>query len=89
MSRRLTWGGPPEVPPPKRPYRDSVVLYAVLAVVIVIVAWATGGSLRNAIGWAVAFFVLAVAWSIYAWRGRLRRAAREEEARRARAEGDT
>ena len=81
MSKRLEWGLP-ESPPPKHPYRDSLILYAVLAVIIVLVAWATGGGVRNAAFVAVVFFVVASAWSIFRWRGRLE----EEAAERARRE---
>jgi Flp pilus assembly protein TadB len=79
MTRRLTWGGVPETPPPKRPYRDTLILYSALAVLIVVVAWLTGGGLRNAVEWAVVFFVVATAWSFWQWRVRLRRV-REEGA---------
>ena len=59
-------------PIPRRPYRDSAVLYGVLAVAIVVVAAATGGSLVRAVLFAVAFFALATAWSWYRWRERVR-----------------
>ncbi len=72
MSRRLQWGGVPESPPPKHPYRDTLVVYAGLAFVIVIVAWATGGDVVRALEIAVAFYVLASAWSITRWRKRMR-----------------
>jgi hypothetical protein len=80
--RRLRWS-PPGEPTPRRPYRDSVVLYAALALAIVLVAWLTGGGIGRAIGFAVAFFVIATAWSFWHWRGRLRREADEAESRRA------
>jgi nicotinamide riboside transporter PnuC len=72
MTKRLRWGVP-DAPPPKRPYRDSVVLYAVLAAIIVVVAWATGGGIARALAFAVVFFVVATAWSFWRWRDRLRR----------------
>ncbi len=31
-------------PPPKHPYRDTLLIYGVLATVIVLVAWLTGWS---------------------------------------------
>ncbi|HEY3181245.1 MAG TPA: hypothetical protein VGJ77_00290 [Gaiellaceae bacterium] len=77
--RRLSWGGPPDKPAPKRPYRDTIVVYAVLALVIVLVSWLTGGGLGRAIGFAVAFFVVATAYSSWQWRKRLE----EEDRRRA------
>ena len=61
-----------ERPIPRRPYRDSIVLYAVLAVVIVVVAAATGGSILRALLFALGFFALATGWSWYRWRARLR-----------------
>ena len=82
MKRDLQWARPDQSPP-KRPYRDTVVLHLVLAVVIVVVAWATGGSLPRALGFAAAFFVLATGWSWWKWRQRLahdRRAADEAAA---------
>ena len=71
MSRRLQWGLP-ELPPPRHPYRDTLVVYAVLAVLIVVVAWATGGAVGKAAVIAAFFFVVASAWSVYRWRRRLR-----------------
>jgi Flp pilus assembly protein TadB len=57
---------------PRRPYRDSAVLYGALALVIVVVAAATGGNLLRAVLFAVGFFALATAWSWYRWRARVR-----------------
>ncbi|HEX7626037.1 MAG TPA: hypothetical protein VF379_03200 [Gaiellaceae bacterium] len=81
MSRRLQWGLP-ESPPPKHPYRDSLIVYGVLAVIIVLIAWATGGPVRKAVFFAVAFFVIASAWNVVRWRSRVR-----EEAERVRRAG--
>jgi hypothetical protein len=77
--RRLQWGLPAP-PPPKHPYRDSLVVYGVLAVVIVLIAWATGGPVRKAVYFAVAFYVIASAWNVVRWRSRVREEA--EHARR-------
>ena len=79
MSRRLQWGVP-ESPPPRHPYRDSLIVYAVLAVIIVLVAWATGGSVRSAVFVAAVFFLFASAWHFFRYRTRLC----EEAAERAR-----
>jgi membrane protein implicated in regulation of membrane protease activity len=88
--RRLSWGGPPDAPPPRQPYRDTVVLYAVLSALIVLVAWLTDGRILpgdlgkaqfGALLIAVAFFAVATAYSIWQWRSRQRREA-EERARR-------
>jgi membrane protein implicated in regulation of membrane protease activity len=73
MSRR-----PRELPPlPKRPYRDSLVLNLVLAGVILLLAWATGGDLGRAAAVAVAFLFVSTAWSWWRFRKRL-----EQEAER-------
>ena len=78
--RRLKWGVP-EQPPPKHPYRDTLVIYAVFAVLIVVVAWLTGGGVARAAVIAVVFYIVASVWSVSRWRKRLR-----EEAERAREE---
>jgi Flp pilus assembly protein TadB len=70
VSRRTTTRG--RRPLPKRPYRDSAILYGVLAVAIVVFSAVTGGSLVRAVLFALAFFALATAWSWYRWRARLR-----------------
>ena len=75
--RRLQWGVP-EQPPPKHPYRDTLVIYAVFAILIVVVAWLTGGGVRRAAVIAVLFYVVASVWSVSRWRNRLRE---EDEAR--------
>jgi Flp pilus assembly protein TadB len=73
--RRRRWAPPPD-PPPKRPYRDSALVFGGMSVAIVLVAWATGGELLRAVLIAVAFFVAATGWS---WR-RQREREREEKA---------
>ena len=79
--RRLKWG-PPETPAPKHPYRDTLIVYGAFALIVVLLAWATGGDVRKAVIIAAIFFVIASAWSISRWRTRLR-----EEAERQR-DGD-
>jgi hypothetical protein len=79
MSRRLQWGVP-EAPPPKHPYRDTLIVYGGLAILIVLVAWLSGGAVAKAAAIAVFFFVVASGWSLYRWRSRLRA---EAAARRA------
>jgi membrane protein implicated in regulation of membrane protease activity len=74
--RRLKWGVP-EQPPPKHPHRDTMIIYAVFAVLIVVVAWLTGGGVARAALVAALFYVVASAWSVSRWRTRLR----EEEER--------
>jgi hypothetical protein len=77
VKRILRWQSPPR-PLPRRPYRDSVVLYGSMAILLVVVAAATGGSLVRALVVGGFFFVAATAWSWRRWRERLR----EEERRR-------
>jgi membrane protein implicated in regulation of membrane protease activity len=78
--RRLHWGMP-EQPPPKHPYRDTLIIYALFAVLIVVVAWLTGGGVARAAFVAALFYLVASAWSVSRWRVRLR-----EEAERTREE---
>jgi hypothetical protein len=73
--RRLQWELP-ETPPPKHPYRDTLIVYAVLAAIVVVVAWATGGAVGKAAVVAIGFFVVASAWNVYRWRAKA--AARRE-----------
>jgi hypothetical protein len=59
-------------PLPAHPYRDSAIVYGIMAVILVVLAGATGGSLVRAIGAATIFWVLATAWSWWKFRGRIR-----------------
>jgi Flp pilus assembly protein TadB len=77
--RRLRWEAPErerdherERSIPKRPYRDTALVYAGMAVVVVVIAYVTGGNLVNAVLIAAAFFVIATLWSWRNWRNRLR-----------------
>ena len=76
--RRLQWRLP-DPPPPKHPYRDTLLIYGALAVLIVVVAWATGGHVRSAIVIAFGFYVAASVWSITRWHKRLRAQAVRDE----------
>jgi membrane protein implicated in regulation of membrane protease activity len=69
MTRKLEWGGPPHKPT-KRPYRDTFLVYGVLALIVVIIAWLTGGSLARAIVIALIFFGAASLWNVYRLRTR-------------------
>lgn len=64
-----------DLPMPKHPYRDSAVFNGVLAGVLLLVAWLTGGSLDRALGWASIYFVAATAWAWWSFRRRLGREA--------------
>lgn len=78
MTRRrphlLQWDLP-QAPPPKHPYRDTLFIYGAFAVIIVLVAWATGGPLGRALVFAAVFFVVACGWSWWRWHQRLSRRA--------------
>jgi hypothetical protein len=58
----------PSVPASRHPVRDSVIIYGVLALVIVLIAGLTGGGWARAVLVAAVFFVGATAWSW--WRSR-------------------
>ena len=57
-------------PVPKPPYRYSVLLIFLLACLIVLISWATGGDLGRAVVFATVYFVVATAWAW--WRSRQR-----------------
>lgn len=78
--RVLRWGLPP-TPTPAHPYRDTLLVYGVLALLLVLVAWATGTHVARATVVAVAFFVVASSYSIVRWRSRLRAEERERDGR--------
>jgi membrane protein implicated in regulation of membrane protease activity len=65
-----------EAPRSRHPFRDTVIMYGVLALVIVVVSAFTGGGLMKAILVAAAFFVGATAWS---WWRYSRRTAEERK----------
>jgi membrane protein implicated in regulation of membrane protease activity len=71
----------PEDPLPRHPYRNSIIFHAALACLIVLVAWVTGGGIPRAIGFAVAYFVLAAGYSVWKWRQRLDEERRRQEQR--------
>ena len=76
--RRLHWGVP-DAPRTTHPYRDTLIVYGILAALVVVFAWATGGNIGRAVLVAVAVFVVASAWSLVRWRRILRRRAEEAE----------
>ena len=57
---------------PQHPYRDAAIVYAVMAVALVIVATATGGDVLKAMLAALIFFVLATGWSWWRFRVRIK-----------------
>jgi len=82
MSPRLHWGLP-ETPPPRHPYRDTLIVYGALALLIVLVAWLTNGAVGKAAVIAAFFFVVASAWSVFRWHRRLRAEAAAQRSREA------
>ena len=64
---RIRWPSPfeGERPLPKRPYRDGALVYGGMAIAIVALSAATGGSLLRAVLVALAFFAIAMVWT---WR---------------------
>jgi hypothetical protein len=77
--RLLRWGFGAPATVPKHPYRDTLFVYGFFAVLVVVGAWATGGSIRRAVIVAAIVFVAASAYSMIGWRRRLRAAARRRE----------
>ena len=60
----------PARPPLKRLYRDSLIMNLVLAALILVIAWATGGDPAKALVYAVIYFVVATAWMWWRFRQR-------------------
>jgi membrane protein implicated in regulation of membrane protease activity len=79
--RHLRWGLP-ESPIPKHPYRDTMLVYGFFAVLVVLLAWLTGGNIPKSIVVAFVVWLAASVWGIARWRQRIQR----EEARRLLAE---
>jgi hypothetical protein len=63
--------GKEQAPLPKRPYRDSALVYGAMGAVIFVFAWLTGGALGKALLIAVVFTALATGWSWFRFRQRL------------------
>ena len=75
--RKLKWDhGPP--PTSKHPYRDSALVYAVLAVLVVVITAVSGGSVVKGIVAGVIVFAAATAYSWWRVRERLRADERKE-----------
>ena len=67
MTRRLRWESP-QTPLPRRPYRDSAIVYGVLAVVGFGFLLLSGRGALVAFVVMGAFFVAAVGWSWWRFR---------------------
>ena len=72
--RRAPLGG--HLPLPKHPFRDAALINAILAVLLLLTAWLTGGELGRAFVFGSGYFVLATGWSWWRFRQRIA----EEEA---------
>lgn len=68
-------------PIPAHPYRDTAILYAILAVAIVVVVAITGGELVQSVLVAAGFWVAATAWSWWRFRQRIRARDAAEQAK--------
>jgi membrane protein implicated in regulation of membrane protease activity len=75
--KKLRWGGSPRRLP-AHPYRDSAIVYGILAAVVIGVTALTGGNLRTALILAPLLFVVATGYSWW----RLRQREREDEQHR-------
>jgi hypothetical protein len=75
--RKLRWDATPRTVP-EHPYRDSAIVYAVLAAIVVGVTALTGGNIRAALIVAPALFVVATCYSWWRWRQREREAEGEK-----------
>jgi uncharacterized membrane protein YeiH len=64
---------------PKRPYRDTALVYLGFAVLIVVIATATGGGLVRALVIAGLFWIAATAYGVVSMRRRIAEARRREE----------
>jgi membrane protein implicated in regulation of membrane protease activity len=70
-------------PIPAHPYRDTALVYGVMALVLVVLASLTGGDTLRATAVATAFFFVATAWTSWKFRGRIK----ERDAAKAAAAG--
>jgi hypothetical protein len=62
----------PRTPIPKRPFRDSALFYAGVAIVFVVIVALSGGDLAVAIPVALACFVVATGYAWWKFRQRIR-----------------
>ena len=63
---------PSKPPLPKRPFRDSALFYAGIAIVFVVIVFATGGDMSVAVPVAAGCFLVATGYAWWRFRQRLR-----------------
>jgi len=68
MARRKRLG---DLPIPTHPYRDTALVYGIMSLLLVVIAWLTGGDALRAILVAAVFFLVATAWSWWKFRQRI------------------
>jgi ammonia channel protein AmtB len=68
-----------ERPVPRHPFRDTAIIYGVLAGLVVAIAAATGVSIVKAVIIAVVVFLGSTIYSWWYWRDRLRKQDEREE----------
>jgi membrane protein implicated in regulation of membrane protease activity len=59
-------------PIPAHPYRDTALVYGVMAVLLIVVASLTGGDKLRGLLVAAVFFLVATTWSWWKFRGRIK-----------------
>ena len=60
-------------PLPERPYRDGALLNLLLAGLILLISWLTGGDAARALVFALGFFLISTAWTWWRLRQRIER----------------
>ena len=63
--RRYRW--PTELPRPKHRYRDTLLVYLGMCIVVVLFAWLSGGSIVKGVVVAVILFAVASVYSLVRW----------------------
>jgi len=63
------------IPLPRHPYRDSAIFHGALGLALLVVAWLTGGDLLRALVVALLYVAVAVGWTWWRFRARIRREA--------------
>ena len=74
-SRLQSW----KRPVPRHPYRDTILLYGALALIVLVIAAAAGTSIVKAAIFAAIAFAGGTIYSCWYWRDRLRKSDEEEQ----------